>query len=386
MNVIPRPERTTQNRVIALFRDQLGYTHLGDWGRREGNRNIEPELLAANLKRRGYSDLQISAALRQLQAAAEIAGNTLYDANLKTYGLLRYGADVQTALGEPTQKVHFIDWANPDRNDFALAEEVTLRSGLERRPDIVLYLNGIAIAVIELKRSSVGMAEGIRQLLSNQEKQFNEGFFSTVQLLLAGNDAQGVYYATVGSREEFYVQWKAEAGLAGGEAGALLDRPLAELFDKARLLDFLHNFVIFDAGIKKVPRQHQYAGIKAAQVRTRKREGGVIWHTQGSGKSILMVLLAKWLLEDDPEARILVITDRDELDEQITKVLKNAGLDSTRVTSRADLVAKLGATTPRLLCALIHKLTPPIWPACRRRRTGASTCSWTRPTAPKAAT
>ena len=104
-----------------------------------------------------------------------------------------------------------------------------------------------------------------------------------------------------------------------------------------------------------MPRQHQHAGIKAAQERTSKREGGVIWHTQGSGKSILMVLLAKWLLEDDPNARILVITDRDELDEQITRVLKNAGLDSTRVTSRADLVEKLGATKPRLLCALLHK-------------------------------
>src|SRR5690606_1778692 len=160
---------------------------------------------------------------------------------------------------------------------------------------------------------------------------------------------------TVGSPEAFYVQWKDEAGLAAGEAGVLLDRPLAQMLDKARLLDFLYHFVIFDGGIKKVPRQHQHAGIKAAQERTRKREGGVIWHTQGSGKSILMVLLAKWLLEDDPDARILVITDRDELDEQITMVLKNAGLDSTRVTSHAYLVNRLGATTPRLLCALIHK-------------------------------
>ncbi len=356
----PRAERTTQNRVVRLFTDKaradgLGYANLGDWGKRENNRNIEPELLSANLKKRGYTDPQISAALRQLQAAAEISGNTLYDANLKTYGLLRYGADVQTALGEPIRKVHYIDWANPDNNDFAIAEEVTLRGGLERRPDIVLYINGIAIAVIELKRSSVGMAEGIRQLISNQEKQFNEGFFSTVQLLLAGNDSQGIYYATVGSPEEFYVQWKDDAGLSNGEAGALLDKPLAQLFDKKHLLDFLYHFVIFDGGIKKVPRQHQHAGIKAAQERTRKREGGVIWHTQGSGKSILMVLLAKWLLEDDPTARILVITDRDELDDQITKVLKNAGLDSTRVTSRADLVDKLAATTPRLLCALIHK-------------------------------
>jgi type I restriction enzyme, R subunit len=355
-----RAERTTQNRVVNLFTDKartdcLGYEYLGDWSNEESNRNIEPELLSANLKRRGYTDVQISAALRQLQAAAEISDNTLYDANLKSYSLLRYGADVQTALSEPIRKVHFIDWAEPESNDFALAEEVTLRGGLERRPDIVLYINGIAIAVIELKRSSVGMAEGIRQLISNQEPQFNESFFSTVQLVLAGNDAQGVHYATVGSLEEFYVQWKDKVGLAGGAAGVLLDRPLAELFDKTHLLDFLYHFVIFDGGIKKVPRQHQHAGIKAAQERTRKREGGVIWHTQGSGKSILMVLLAKWLLEDDPNARILVITDRDELDDQITKVLKNAGLDSTRVTSRADLVIKLGATTPRLLCALIHK-------------------------------
>lgn len=360
MSELPRAERTTQNRVVRLFTDEtqagcLGYDYLGEWARRDHNRNIEPEYLSANLKRRGYSDAQVTAALRHLQAAAEISSNTLYDANLRTYGLLRYGADVQTALGEPIRKVHYIDWTDPVNNDFALAEEVTLRGGHERRPDIVLYINGIAIAVIELKRSSKDKAEGIRQLISNQERPFNENFFSTVQLLLAGSDAQGVHYGTVGSLEEFYVQWKDEAGLAGGEVGALLDRPLAQLFDKAKLLDFLYHFVIFDGGIKKVPRQHQHAGIKAAQERTRKREGGVIWHTQGSGKSILMVLLAKWLLENDPEARILVITDREELDDQITKVLKNAGLDSTRVTSRADLMDKLGATTPRLLCALIHK-------------------------------
>lgn len=355
-----RPERATQRRVVALFTDNaradcLGYEHLGDWSRRADNRNIEPQSLSAHLRGRGYSDAQIAAALRQLQAAAEVGSHTLYDANLRTYQLLRYGADVQTALGEPTRKVHYIDWQTPGNNHFALAEEVTLRGGLERRPDIVLYLNGIAIAVIELKRSSRDVGEGIRQLISNQQKAFNQSFFSTAQLLLAGSDAQGLYYATAGSEEDFYVQWKHADGLAGGEAGVLLDRPLAEMFDKVRLLDFLYNFVIFDAGRKKVPRQHQHAAIKAAQVRTRKREGGLIWHTQGSGKSILMVLLAKWLLEDDPEARILVITDREELDEQITGVLKNAGLASTRVTSRADLLERLRATTPRLLCALIHK-------------------------------
>ncbi len=96
--------------------------------------------------------------------------------------------------------------------------------------------------------------------------------------------------------------------------------------EKSRLLDLIRNFIIFDDGIKKVPRPHQFAGVKAAQERIRKREGGVIWHTQGSGKSILMVLLAKWLLEHDPEARILIVTDRDELDKQIEGVMKNAGV------------------------------------------------------------
>ncbi len=133
--------------------------------------------------------------------------------------------------------------------------------------------------------------------------------------------------------------------------------------DKHRLLDFIRNFIIFDGGIKKVPRPHQFAGVKAVQERIRRQEGGVIWHTQGSGKSILMVLLAKWLLEHDPQARILVITDRDELDKQIEGVMKNAGVigensPPPRVTSRAEFVAKLGATMPRLLCALVHKFDP----------------------------
>jgi len=109
-----------------------------------------------------------------------------------------------------------------------------------------------------------------------------------------------------------------------------------------------------------VPRPHQFFAVKAAQERIAKREGGVIWHTQGSGKSIVMVLIAKWLLEHDPEARILVVTDRDELDKQIEGVMKNAGATgpeaaSPRITSRAEFVEKLGSTSPRLLCALIHK-------------------------------
>ncbi len=361
-----RSERNTQNRVVALFRDQLGYRYLGNWESRARNRHIEPDLLREHLVRCGYGAAHISAALLQLETAADVAGTSLYQANLRTYTLLRYGAKVQVTVGAPHDTVHFVEWDDAAANDFALAEEVTLTGEHERRPDIVLYVNGIAMAMLELKRSSVEAADGVRQLITNQEPIFNERFFTGAQFLLAGSDAQGLRYGTVGTPEQFFVQWKDEAPAAAGssvDAGALLDRPLAQLCEKERLLDLVRHFVIFDAGRKKVPRQHQYFGVKAAQARIAQREGGVIWHTQGSGKSILMVLLAKWLLEHDATARILIVTDRDELDKQITGVLKNAGVVSStardvRVNTRAQLVSNLASPTPRVFCALVHKFDP----------------------------
>ena len=113
--------------------------------------------------------------------------------------------------------------------------------------------------------------------------------------------------------------------------------------------------MLFDGGIKKLPRVHQYFGIKAAQETIKQGNGGIIWHTQGSGKSIVMVLLTKWILENNPDARVVIVTDRDELDKQIKDVFTNAGEEIKRASSGRDLLHSLSQPNPRLICSLVHK-------------------------------
>jgi type I restriction enzyme R subunit len=349
---IGKPERVTQQRVIELFTQQLGYRYLGDWSDRAGNHCIEEGLLTAHLTGQGYSPAHISVALHRLRAEALLHGRTLYAANQAVYQLLRYGVAVKVAAGEVSETVHLVNWDRPADNDFAIAEEVTLKGGHERRPDIVLYLNGIAVGVLELKNSRVGLGEGIRQCLSNQQPEFNDWFFSTVQLVLAGNDSEGLRYGTIETQEKYFLTWKEDEA---DNAGYKLDKYLAKLCSKHRLLELMHDFVLFDGGIKKLPRVHQYFGIKAAQAHVQQRRGGIIWHTQGAGKSILMVLLARWILENKPAARVAIITDRDELDRQIERVFKDAGETIHRSQSGSDLMAQLAQPHPRLLCSLVHK-------------------------------
>ena len=352
MNDVGKSERVTQNRVLALFQNVLGYRYLGDWSDREGNGCIEDELLRASLAARGYGQAQIARALDLLHREAGNATRPLYETNQAVYSLLRYGVQVKVEAGERTETVELIDWEHPENNDFAIAEEVTLRGGHERRPDLVLYVNGIAVSVIELKRSSISLGEGIRQLLSNQKREFNAGFFATVQLVFAGNDTEGLRYGTIGTPEKYFLAWKEDEG---DDSGYKLDKYLAKMCRKDRLIELMHDFVLFDGGIKKVPRVHQYFGMKAAQDHVNRRQGGIIWHTQGSGKSIVMVLLAKWILENKPNGRVLLITDRDELDKQIEGVFRGAGEQPYRTSSGRDLMRQLGQATPRLLCSLVHK-------------------------------
>ena len=352
MDNIGKPERATQNRVIQLFRDELNYRYLGDWHERENNSNIEETLLSEHLTRSGYNAAQISGAIKKLKDEANNHSQNLYNKNKAVYSVLRYGAAIKTSVSENTETIHFIDWKNPQANDFAIAEEVTLKGQNTRRPDLVLYVNGIAIGVIELKNSRVSIGDGIRQNCSNQRPEFNEWFFSTVQFVFAGNDSEGLRYGTIGTQEKYFLTWKEDEH---ENDRYKLDKYLLKMCEKSRLIELLFDFILFDGGVKKLPRVHQYFGIKAAQQHVKQRKGGIIWHTQGSGKSIVMVLLAKWILENNPNARIVIVTDRDELDKQIKGVFFDAGESIQRTSSGKELMALLGQHKPRLLCSLVHK-------------------------------
>jgi len=372
MSSVGQREILTQQRVIALFRDTLGYRYLGNWKSCPDNRNVEAGLLGDWLKRQGHSDKLVGKVLFELSKATALGGSkTLYDANCKVYGLLRYGVKVRPDVGEQNITVWLVDWAQPQNNDFAVAEEVTVAGKNGKRPDVVLYVNGIAVGVLELKRSTVSVTEGIRQNLDSQKKAFIRHFYSTVQLVMAGNDTEGLRYSAIETPEKYWLRWKEEGngelimdngqretGTGHSQLSTVhspLSIELSQLCGKERLLEIIHDFIVFDAGQKKTCRHNQYFGVRAAQERIRRREGGIIWHTQGSGKSLTMVWLAKWIRENVSDSRVLIITDRTELDEQIEKVFSGVSESIYRTRSGSDLVTVLNASDQWLVGSLIHK-------------------------------
>ncbi len=368
---VGQKERETQNRVLKLFQEKLRYRYLGNWENREYNSNIEEEILTAWLEKKN-SDTLINKALDKFSKVANDQSKSLYDVNKAVYSMLRYGIDVRPDIGQNKKTIQLIDWKNPLNNDFAIAEEVTIKGIHNKRPDIVIYVNGIALGVIELKRSTVSISEGIRQNLDNQKHIFIKPFFSTLQYIMAGSDNEGIAYGAIETKEKYYLRWKEvneennpndkyllELTRPIRELAATvehrLDKNIIEMLNKKRFLELIHDNIVFDRGIKKLSRPNQYFGLKAAQEHIRKREGGIIWHTQGSGKSLTMVWLTKWIRENVENARVLIITDRVELDEQIEKVYKGVDEHIYRTKSGSDLIDKLNSNSPWLLCSLVHK-------------------------------
>lgn len=368
MSKIGAPERTVQNGVIKFFADAGGmaYRYIGNL-KDQINKNTRTDDMMAFLHRKGYEDNVARRAVEEFTKIASDLSGGLYEANKRVYSLLRYGVKVKPAAGETPITVRMIDWDDPMTNDFAIAEEVTVLENAEKRPDLVIYVNGIALAVIELKKSTVSVAEAIRQNLTNQKTNFIEGFFSTVQLTIAGNPSEGVRYGTIYTPEKYYLEWKND-GCSEDEATLALvkkaqsindelHKGLFSLLEKKRLLELVHDFIVFDAGVKKVCRYNQYYGVKAAQERLKSGRGGIIWHTQGSGKTLTMVWLANWIRSSLEDARVLLITDREELDEQLEKTFKNADESSIiRTKNSRELVDRLNRYDGgQLICSLIHK-------------------------------
>ena len=371
MPQIDQIEKATQKRVIRFFVDKLHYTYLGDLHDSENSNIMQERLYAYLVGKGGYSDKLARRAIDELVRTAGNLQHGLYDANKEVYRLLKYGAKVVEETGEAPKTVFFLNFSDIAQNDFAVAEEVTVVGENTKRPDLVIHVNGIALAVFELKRSSVSVAEGIRQNLTNQKAHFIEKFFTTMQFCMAGNDTEGLRYGTLLTPEKHYYEWKddgftefaherSETDILIEEKSRdienLLDKQIFAMFYKKRFLDLVQNFIIFDKGIKKICRYNQYYAIKRAQHRlTEEKRGGIIWHTQGSGKTLSMIWLSKWILANNSNARVLIVTDREELDDQIEKAYKGVDENIVRTKSGEDLVKKLNSYENPLICSLIHK-------------------------------
>lgn len=360
-------EKKLQNRVLHWLVDDLGYTYLGNLEDID-NTPVKEELLKANLKKRGYTDDQIKAAISELVGKVNNQSDTLYQINRSVYSSLRYGRQGTKDVNGNRQTVHYIDWEEIDNNDFYVAEEVSVLrfdKVTRKRPDVVLYINGIALGVFELKSSYVSAGKGIRQLLQNQKRENILNFFSTAQLLFAGNEAEGLYYGTINTPEKYYLKWKEDKKATddlSAEIKMLQDKEVNRLRDgvvslcqKERFLSLIHDFVIYDAGIKKVCRHNQYFANIAAHKRIQDGEGGIIWNTQGSGKSLIMVWLTKWIIENITDSHVVIITDRDELDDQIESLFIDVEEKVRRARSCADLRSILNAGEDAIVCSLIHK-------------------------------
>ena len=342
-----------------------------------------------------------------IQSAIQKLKNIKYDGLQKTneaiYDLLTLGTAMeQTIEGDSKSfNLNYIDWRNPLRNKFHVTQEYSVersRSTEIARPDIVLFVNGIPFCVIECKAPHVEVKQAVSQSIRNQNDDYIPRLFIYSQLVLAINKNSAMY-ATTGSAAKFWSVWKEPQMKEGGrefsrllnfvniplgkdivskitatvgsdpaslEADRLVteqDKSIYSLCRPERLLELAWKFTVFDGGIKKIARYQQYFVIKGALNRiqnfdsTGSRKGGVIWHTQGSGKSLTMVMLARNLaLETEIlSPRIVLVTDRDDLDRQLGNTFAACGLEANRATSGRNLLELVAEKQSGIITTLIHK-------------------------------
>ncbi|OUT19554.1 deoxyribonuclease HsdR [Campylobacter concisus] len=315
-----------------------------------------------------------------LKAVDELAGVSLNEglmvANERITNLLLLGTSLEENLEDGTRRsfsFKFIDFENLQNNDFYVTEEfevsrVSQSDALKhRRPDLVLFINGIPIVVIELKKSSVSFENGIKQLEKEQGKDEIAHLFKYIQLTIAANGS-GARYGTTGTPFKFYSVWKEQdeakakeslKSLINGREVSALDITLFALLSKDRLLRLVRHYIVFDKKMKKVCRYQQFFAIeetlkRVSMIKDGVRAGGLIWHTQGSGKSLTMVMLTKLLKQIYINSKIIIVTDRIDLDGQIHDTFENTDVKAGRASSGSDLIEKLQSGVS-VITTLVHK-------------------------------
>ncbi|UYO21134.1 type I restriction endonuclease subunit R [Bacillus sp. 41-22] len=321
-----------------------------------------------------FSDSNIQQAIRDLD---EPLTNGVIKTNESIYETLMKGRTYSEFLPDGSKKsftIQFIDWNNIKNNVFHVVEEFDVERMDGRgtvRPDIVLFINGIPFVVIECKKASISMEQGISQMIRNQGKDYAPQLFKFIQIVMSTNKNE-TKYATCNTPKKFWSVWKEEKKdwleswldkAIEGRLPTMQDKNIVSLFHPERLLEFMKFFILFDKDVKKVARYQQYFAIKEIiktiqeKDENRNRQSGVIWHTQGSGKSLTMVMLTKYILSEffEYNPKVVVVTDRIELDKQIHKTFRHTRLKAMRATTGSHLVELINDSNTDIVTSLVHK-------------------------------
>lgn len=296
----------------------------------------------------------------------------LISTNEKIYDLLTLGKSYQENMVDGTKRsfdIKYIDFEHPENNDFYVTEEFSVlrMNGKDyARPDIVLFVNGIPLAVIECKDASVPIIQAISQNIRNQKTDYVPQLFKFIQIVMAANKNE-TKYATCGTPDKFWSTWNEQYvekqnelldKTVIGRQVTKQDRDIISLFEKERFLELIKDFIIFEAGTKKICRYQQYFAVKAMLERIKHdKKGGVVWHTQGSGKSITMVYITKKLMEDKEiqNPQVVIVTDRVDLDKQIHKTFNRIGVEAARATTGNNLTDLIKDEKVRVITTVVNK-------------------------------
>ena len=296
----------------------------------------------------------------------------LISTNEKIYDLLTLGKSYQENMVDGTKRsfdIKYIDFEHPENNDFYVTEEFSVlrMNGKDyARPDIVLFVNGIPLAVIECKDASVPIIQAISQNIRNQKPDYIPGLFKFIQIVMAANKNE-TKYATCGTPDKFWSTWNEQYvekqkellnKTVIGRQVTKQDRDIISLFEKERFLELIKDFIIFEAGKKKICRYQQYFAVKAMLQRIKQdKKGGVVWHTQGSGKSITMVYITKKIMEDKEiqNPQVVIATDRVDLDKQIHKTFNRIGVEAARATTGNNLTDLIKDEKVRVITTVVNK-------------------------------